>query len=134
MDALQVKMCDIQGRIFELSIENKMPSEEFVKSFMTSETARKIDSRFNHMQWAGEEYILEDLVSNRNKAFRQGEVYSKDVLYWMGYIYRYWHYYNGESSAKIYKQAPYRIMKQNYMMFHTMDPSLAIENLKELAV
>ena len=31
---------------------------------------------------------------------------TKDVLYWIGYIYRYWHLYNDESSAKIYKQAP----------------------------
>ena len=49
-----------------------------------------------------------------------------------GYLYRYWHYHTGESSAKIFKQAPVATMKRNYMMFHTMDPVLAIENLKEI--
>lgn len=41
-------------------------------------------------------------------------------------------YYSGEDSRKIYKQAPVEVMKRNYMMFHTMDPVLAIENLKEI--
>ena len=43
-----------------------------------------------------------------------------------------WHYYSGEDSKKIYKQAAVEVMKRNYMMFHTMDPVLAIEDLKEI--
>jgi len=30
------------------------------------------------------------------------------------------------------KQAPALTMKRNYMIFHTMDPVLAIEDLKEI--
>ena len=60
------------------------------------------------------------------------ETYTKDTIYWIGYIYRYWHYYTGESSKEIYKQAPVAIMKRNYLMFHTMAPELAIEDLKEI--
>ncbi len=59
-------------------------------------------------------------------------VFQKDVLYWIGYIYRYWHYYSGEDSAKILRQAPVETMKRNFMIFHTMDPVLAIEDLKEI--
>lgn len=58
--------------------------------------------------------------------------FSKDVLYWISYVYRYWHYHTGEDSVKIYKQAPVRTMRRNYLMFHTMDPVMAIENLKEI--
>lgn len=32
----------------------------------------------------------------------------------------------------IYKQAPVKTMARNYLMFHTMDPTMAIENLKEI--
>ena len=52
------------------------------------------------MQWAGEEYLLEELV---------------DI-----------------SGEKISKQAPVGTMKRNYLMFHTMAPELAIEDLKEI--
>ena len=100
---------------------------------MNSDVSRALDSKYNRMQWAGEEYLLEEVVDNAgNKVSVGGEVFSKDVLYWIGYIYRYWHYYSGEDSKKIYKQAPVEVMKRNYMMFHTMDPVLAIEDLKKI--
>lgn len=100
---------------------------------MNSDVSRALDSKYNRMQWAGEEYLLEEVVDNAdNKVSVGGEVFSKDVLYWIGYIYRYWHYYSGEDSKKIYRQAPVEVMKRNYMMFHTMDPVLAIEDLKEI--
>lgn len=133
MDELQLKLCDIQGRLFELSAEKKLPSAAFIKTFMTSETAKALDSRYNRMQWMGEEYLLEEILSSAGEALSgAGEIYQKDVLYWIGYIYRYWHYYTGESSTKILRQAPAATMKRNYLMFHTMDPVIAIEDLKEL--
>ena len=133
MNELQLKLCDIQGRLFELSAENKYNSAAFIKAFMMSVTAKELDSKYNRMQWAGEEYLLEEVASVAGESLtRNGEIFSADVLYWIGYIYRYWHYYNGEDSAKIYKQAPVQTMKRNYMIFHTMDPVLAIEDLKEI--
>lgn len=133
MNELQCKLCDIQGRLFELSAEKKYDSAAFVKAFMTSDTAKELDSRYNRMQWAGEEYLLEEIAASAGDALTtDGEIFSKDILYWIGYIYRYWHYYSGEHSARIYKQAPVETMKRNYMIFHTMDPVLAIEDLKEI--
>ena len=133
IDELQLKLCDIQGRLFELSAEKGYGSAAFIKTFMTSEIAKDLDSKYNRMQWAGEEYLLDEIVSaNPDVAFSAGEVFSADVIYWIGYLYRYWHFYTGEDSAKIYKQAPVETMKRNYMMFHTMDPTLAIEDLKEI--
>lgn len=133
MDALELKLCDIQGRLFELSAEKKYNSAVFIKTFMKSVTARELDSKYNRMQWAGEEYLLEEVAAAAGDALlADGEVFPDDMLYWIGYIYRYWHYYSGEDSAKIYKQAPVEIMRRNYRMFHTMDPVLAIEDLKEI--
>lgn len=133
MNELQLKMCDIQGRLFELSADKNYGSANFVKVFMTSEVAKALDSTYNRMQWAGEEYLLEEIGAIAgDKLEKSGEVYSKDILYWMGYLYRFWHYYTGEDSAKIYKQAPVGTMKRNYVMFHTMAPELAVEDLKEI--
>ena len=134
MDELQLKLCDIQGRLFELSAVKKMPSAAFIKAFMTSETAKELDSRYNRMQWMGEEYLLEEVLSSAGDYLTvAGEIYQKEVLYWIGYIYRYWHYYTGESSAKILRQASAATMKRNYMIFHTIDPVIAIEDLKEIS-
>lgn len=134
MNELELKLCDIQGRLFELSADKKLDSAAFVKTFMLSQTAKELDSKYNRMQWAGEEYLLEEIISDAgNILAANGEIFPKDVLYWIGYIYRYWHYYTDEDSAKIYKQAPVETMKRNYLMFQTMAPEVAIEDLKEIS-
>ncbi len=133
MDELELKLCDIQGRLFELSGEKSLPSAAFIRAFMTSDVAKELDSRYNRAQWMGEEYLLEEILSDLHGTFPgMGEVYQKDILYWIGYIYRYWHFYTGEDSLRILRQASVEIMKRNFMMFHTMDPVLAIEKLKEI--
>lgn len=133
MDNLQLKLCDIQGRLFELSALQGYDSERFVPFFMGSEVAKSLDSKYNRMQWAGEEYLLEELIEESSGRLIQTEpVFSPEIMYWIGYIYRYWHYYKNESSVRIYRQANVKTMKRNYMMFHTMDPELAIDDLIEI--
>ena len=134
MDELQLKMCDIQGRLFELSADRNLNSAAFVKTFMKSNTAKCLESKYNSIQWMGEEYLLEEICENAGDlSAEEGQVLPKDVLYWIGYLYRYWHYYTGESSKKIYTQASVKTMIRNYTIFHTMDPALAIEKLKEIS-
>ena len=133
MDSLSLKICDIQGRLFELSSKQGLDSERFVSVFMNSEVAKGLDARFNRMQWAGEEYLLEELQDENDFTSASADrVIASEVMYWMGYVYRYWHYYTKESSVKIYRTANFKTMRRNYMMFHTMDPELAIEKLMEI--
>ncbi len=133
MNGLDLKLCDIQGRLFELFASTEFDIENLVRSFMNSEIAVNLDSEYNRMQWAGEEYLLEELIATcTNKLSTKKESISKDILYWMGYVYRYWHLLTREDSNKIYKQAPYETMRVNYLMFHTMAVELAIEDLKEI--
>ena len=133
MDALELKLCDIQGRLFELFLSTDYDAESLVKAFMKSELAKNLDSEYNRMQWAGEEYLLEELIATcKDKLTIKKESVSKEVLFWAGYVYRYWHYYTKEDSAKIYKQASFETMNVNYLMFHTMDVEVAIDDLKEI--
>lgn len=133
MDSLELKLCDIQGRLFELSVAEGYDSDIFVPFFMNSEVAKSLDSKYNRMQWAGEEYLLEELQSEGNEILIKGNhTFNSEIMYWIGYIYRYWHYLKGESSVKIYRQANVNTIHRNYMIFHTMDPELAIDNLLEI--
>ena len=133
MEALELKLCDIQGRLFEMSADQKYSSKEFVKTFMNSSVASALDAEFNHLQWAGEEYLMDELASHYQDALeKDGQIHAKDILFWTGYVYRYWHYLTGDSSAKIYRIADANTMFRNYLMFHTMDPSMAIERLIEI--
>ena len=129
MEHLQLKLCDIQGRLFELS--KGLDRASFMKAFMNSKVAENLDSSYNKLQWMGEEYLLEELKDETDIA-NGGEEYGPEIMYWAGYLYRYWQLLTGESSKKIYRQAPAKTMRRNYMMFHTLDPEVAIEDLKEI--
>ena len=130
MDSIQLKLCDIQGRMFERS--TPYASEGFIRDFMTSDVAAHLDSPFNKLQWMGEEYLMEELEDEK-KLSTEGEKYSPEVLYWIGYLYRYWACTRNEPSRKIYRQAPAKTMKRNYLAFHTFDPEVAIDDLKEIS-
>jgi len=132
MTSMELQLCDIQGRLFKLSAQREISSTEFIKVFMKSATARALDSTYNRMQWAGEEYLLEEVIDEAGDRFEKpGEVYTEELIYWIGYIYRYWHYVTGEFSKDIYKQAPVKVMKQNYTRFYMMTLEEVIEILKE---
>ncbi len=129
VDSIRLKLCDIQGRMFERS--TAYASEGFIRDFMNSEVAEHLDSPYNKLQWMGEEYLMDELKDEK-KLDTDGEKYSPEVLYWIGYLYRYWACTRGEKSKRIYRQAPAKTMKRNYMAFHTFDPEVAIDDLIEI--
>lgn len=49
----------------------------------------------------------------------------------MGYLYRFWHFYTGESSVDIYRQANYDDMLDCYLGYHTLSPQMAVDRIKE---
>ena len=101
----QRQLCDIQGRLFELALKNGYDCPEFIQAFMNSRTAAALDDTYDRLQWAGEEYILEELNDEVGGLKKAGTLYSAEVMYWAGYTYRYWHYYTGESSKAIFQIA-----------------------------
>ena len=132
MTSIELQLCDIQGRLFKLSARRGINSAEFIKIFMKSATAKALDSTYNRMQWAGEEYLMEEVIDEAGDRFEKpGEVYTEELIYWIGYIYRYWHYLTGESSKEIYKQASVKVIKQNYERLCMMTPEEVIVQLKE---
>lgn len=130
--SLQLTLCDTQGQLFELAAKRGYSSEAFIKVYMTTQVSADMDKEFHHVQWAGKAYILSRMEDELGeKLTKNGEIYDKEALYWIGYIYRYWNYYTGESSKEIYKQAPAKTMNVVYLMYHTLSPELAIDRLKE---
>lgn len=132
MDSLQRKLCDMQGRLFKLSVDRKFESCGFMEVFMTSDIAKGLDSEFDRTQWVGEEYLIAEISDDLKDKLTYGETLDGEMMYWIGYLYRYWHYYTNESSKEIVKQAPPKTMSANYLMFHTMDPKMAVDDLKEI--
>lgn len=70
------------------------------KSF---EKNRRINIRFllQSIAVVGEEYLLEETIDeSKDKIEAKCNVIDKEVNYWIGYVYRYWHYHKNESFRK----------------------------------
>ncbi len=132
LDLQQRQLCDIQGRLFELALKNGYDCPAFIQFFMNSRAAAALDDTYDRLQWAGEEYILEELEDEAGGLKKAGVRYSNEVMYWAGYTYRYWHYYTGESSKVIVQTADAETMESCWLGFHTLDVEMAIDDLKEL--
>lgn len=126
------QLCDIQGRLFELALKNGYDCPAFIDAFMNSKAAAALDDVYDRLQWAGEEYILEELEDEVNGLKKAGSVFHVEVMYWTGYIYRYWHYYTGQNSREIYQIADAEMMNECWLGFHTLDAAMAIDDLREI--
>lgn len=126
------QLCDIQGRLFELALKMGYDCPSFIDAFMNSRSAAALDDVYDRLQWAGEEYILEELDEEAHGLKKAGITYDIEVMYWAGYTYRYWHYYTNEYSREIYQIADAETMKECWPGFHTLDVEMAIDDLKEI--
>ena len=126
------QLCDIQGRLFELAQKADLDCPFFIESFMNSKTAAALDDVYDRLQWVGEEYLLEELNDEVHGLKKAGATYPLEVMYWTGYLYRYWHYYTNEYSRDIYKIADARAMNECWLGFHTFDSEMAVDDLKEI--
>ena len=126
--ALRRTLSEMQAQLFVLIGDMGYDSVIFIKAFMNSDVAKGLDSDFDFMQWAGKEYILERMQEEMPEAFvKKGKVFAREVLFWIGYVYRQWHYITGETSKEIYQQADADTMNVSYSGFHTVDVHLAVE-------
>ena len=125
-DSAGLKLAKVQGQLFEDSIKRyKGSSAIFIRSFMYSKEAQKID-RTLVLDSASIIYS-----SNSDYLSKGTEKYEPDIIYWIGYIYRYWAYVFEMSSKRIYRIANAETMRNLYYAYHTMDPKAAIERILE---
>lgn len=132
LDTQKRQLCDIQGRLFELAFKGGYDCPAFIEAFMNSRAAAALDDTYDRLQWAGEEYILEELDEEVHGLKKAATTYNIEAMYWAGYVYRYWHYYTNEWSREIYKIADAQTMSECWLGFHTLDVEMAIDDLKEI--
>ncbi len=98
--------------------------------FMNSEVAAHLDMDDDRLQWMGEQYLLAEL--NEEVHLEKGKALNPEMMFWTGYLYRFWHYFTGESSREIVQIADADTMQGCWYGFHTLDPKMAVERLKHI--
>lgn len=125
-------LCEIQATVFEKSIEKEdCSSSIFVRRFMNSGICEKMDGEYFLEENYSVAKVLEEINEEYGESTYGKTKFSKEELYWMGYIYRYFAYIYKLSSKKIYKIINATELRELYYPYHTLDPQKAIERIME---
>lgn len=125
-------LCEIQASAFEKSVDRIASSSEiFIRRFMKSEIAKRFDSDSILESNIQANDILE-LVEEEYGVSNYGSVkYTRNEIYWIGYIYRYFAMTYEMTSAQVYKIVKPKELRGLFLSYHTMDPAQAIERILE---
>lgn len=125
-------LCELQAKTFEMSIDaTEVSSEIFIRRFMNSQISKSIDSCEILQTNMHAKDILERIEEQYGKSNYGSKRYTKNELYWIGYIYRYFSYTYEKSSVQIYKIVKPKELRALFLPYHTLDPSQAIERILE---
>ncbi len=98
---------------------------------MTSTISKEFDS----LAILDDSLTITDIFQKLDEEFGKtsyGKVkYEKEVLFWIGYIYRHFAYAYDLSSKYVYKLIKPKELNGLYYVYHTFDPSAAIERILE---
>lgn len=125
-------LCELQAKAFEISLEMSSSSSEiFIRRFMNSRIAKNIDSgAVLHTNIQAEDIL--DMIEEQYGPSDYGSVkYTRNELYWIGYIYRYFSYTYRLSSLQVYKIVKPKELRALFLAYHTLDPANAIARILE---
>jgi hypothetical protein len=132
MDRDGLLLCELQARAFEESAEcTDVSSEIFIRRFMNSKTALLMDHKDILQMNMQSRDIIERIEEEYGYSNYGSVIYTKNELYWIGYIYRYYAYAYQLSSLQVYKTIKPKELRGLFLPYHTMDPAQAIERIRE---
>ena len=132
LDRDGLSLCKIQGELFEKSITNVSTSSSiFIRRFMNSEIAKAFDSKDFLNDTISINGIYKELDAQFGKSKYGSTKFNGEVLFWIGYIYRYFSYTYDLSSKQVYKIIKPNELNEIYYVYHTFDCANAIERILE---
>lgn len=125
-------LCKIQGKIFEKSVNKVNSSSEiFIRRFMNSDIVTEMDSLAFLDGSLSDDGVIYEIEKEYGKTEYGKVKYNSEVMFWIGYLYRYFSYCYELSSKQVYKIVKPKELNQLYYVYHTFDCSQAIERILE---
>ena len=129
LNMFELFTCRNQGALFsDCQYLDYYPCDayDFITKFMYSDIAESMDKEVSMCHTWGTEQLYETLFFQQEYKKFGGVFIDDRVLYWVGYLYRYWAWWIGESSKDIIRIIPVERACQTYIGLHTLSPEEAI--------
>ena len=125
-------LCELQADTFELSVDmTSQSSEIFMRRFMHSQIVKSLDNT-NILVTNLQPKDLLDIIEEQYGPTKYGSnKYSKNEMYWIGYLYRYLSYTRELSSTQVYRMIKPKTLKSMFLPYHSLDMAQAAERILE---
>ncbi len=132
LSSIEIRLCQKQAKIFELSVDKtEYSSPIFIRRYMYSSVAKLFDDKLYLFTTESEEDCFDTLDEEFGKSSYGKEKYSKDEMFWIGYIYRCIAIKHNLSSKSVYKLFNANEIIKYYNICHTFDIVDAAERMME---
>lgn len=125
-------LAEYQGKLFEKSSELNCSTGIFMRRFLHSNLLNELDANNSATLSLDENEGINSILEQFGDSNYGKLKYSKNSLFWIGYIYRYISYTREQSTKFIMKIFNYKQMNDVYYSFHTQDPEWCIKGLLEI--
>lgn len=123
------RQCKTVGYCFAKSGALGIDSDDFGEKMMTSNYGIMILTDRRMIEYSDGNFMFGGL--ERALEFKSGRSYETDILYYAGYLYKYWISTRGEQPPRIWEIAPLRLIATRYNFYHTQDIDYVINDLIE---
>ena len=123
-DDIVYRLASMQARIFERSGSEGIASYFFIQQFMNSDDARSLDNLSFLLSGSSEAEIYLNVTREIKRT--KGEIYSQEILHWIGFFYRYASYLSKVRSKKIFEKVKPKYLAQVYPLYHGLDIQKAV--------
>lgn len=131
LDFNEFKTCQMIASLFESSIEKaNFSSPMFIRRFVSSDFA----SLFESKRYLTSTFSIDDIICELNTKYQASTkkpMYSKDQMYWIGYVYLAIAFLYELSFKQLYKIFPPKEIVKYYYIYHTFDIEEAAERMME---
>ena len=128
-DEIGYMIASTEARIFEKSAEEGISSYLFIQAFANSFDAYQFDTLGYLLSGSSETEVYLHVKAKIKK--KNGTVYPKKVMHWMGFFYRYASYLTNVSSKELFKKISPKYLNTVYPLYHSVDIVKAVKMVFE---
>ena len=132
-DTNGLRLAEFQAKLFEAATLTKSCSSAiFLRRFLHSNLLIQMDKNESALISLDPNYGLYLIDEEFGETNYGKEKINKDIMFWMGYLYRYISYTRNTETPFVMNLFDYKQLVNLYSVYHTQDPEWCIRSLLEL--
>lgn len=125
-------LCVLQAQVFEYSVDQvESSSPIFIRRFMKSQIVKRLDDASILDTNLQAKDLIDEVLEEYGVSCYGSTKYTRNEMYWIGYVYRYFALAYERSSSQIYRLVKPKELREVFLPYHTMDPAQALERILE---